>query len=170
MSKFLCPLKRITFITFTNQSSFISVNSQCHRVLLTRNITKFRGTGGGTLNQKRTKITSLGWFLLLIPVTTFSLGVWQVQRKKWKEGLIEALNREVNSTPIELPDDLSDLLLMEYRPIRVRGQFLHDKEIYMGPRSYIEDGDATSTSGLFSQGNKGIGYLVITPFQLQDRK
>lgn len=59
---------------------------------------------------------------------------------------------------------------MEYRPIKVRGKFLHDKEIVMGPRSYIENGDAASTSGLFSQNSKGIGYNIITPFKIEGRE
>ncbi|MBZ3887175.1 Surfeit locus protein 1 [Sciurus carolinensis] len=33
----------------------------------------------------------LQWFLLLIPVTAFGLGTWQVQRRKWKLKLIAEL-------------------------------------------------------------------------------
>lgn len=60
---------------------------------------------------------------------------------------------------------------LEYCPVHVRGQFLHDKEIYLGPRSLLLRGDAATESSLMTRGrNKGNGYLVITPFKLADRE
>lgn len=60
---------------------------------------------------------------------------------------------------------------MEYNPIHVRGHFIHEKEIYMGPRTLLEHGDAATESSLVSKDqNKTQGYLVITPFKLSDRK
>lgn len=65
---------------------------------------------------------------------------------------------------------MSELNDLEYSPIHVRGRFLHDKELYMGPRSLLKDGDAASAGGLISKGqNANIGYLVVTPFELADR-
>ncbi|GCC46819.1 hypothetical protein chiPu_0031066, partial [Chiloscyllium punctatum] len=45
----------------------------------------------------------LKWALLLIPVSTFSLGTWQVQRRKWKLQLIKDLQERTRSEPLPLP-------------------------------------------------------------------
>ncbi|EDW69198.2 SURF1-like protein isoform X1 [Drosophila virilis] len=120
-------------------------------------------------NKDKDKITALGWFLLLIPATTFGLGVWQVKRKIWKEQLIKDLDKQLHMPPVNLPDDLSQLAQMEYRLVTLRGRFLHDKEMLMGPRSLIRPDGVETQGGLFSQRDSGNGYLVITPFQLADR-
>ncbi|KAF7275789.1 hypothetical protein GWI33_011261 [Rhynchophorus ferrugineus] len=115
-------------------------------------------------------IEPLGWFLLIIPASAFGLGVWQVQRKSWKENLIRELKEQANSNPVQLPEDLTEVDNLEYRPVHVRGKFLHDKEIYMGPRSLLVKGDASTQSALFSGNSTSQGYLVITPFKLEDRE
>lgn len=56
---------------------------------------------------------------------------------------------------------------MEYRSIRVRGRFLHDKELYLGPRQLANSGGGP---GLISGTHSKIGYHVVTPFQLEDRE
>ncbi|EDV96159.1 SURF1-like protein [Drosophila grimshawi] len=119
--------------------------------------------------KDKEKITALGWFLLLIPATTFGLGVWQVKRKIWKEQLIKDLAEQLHMAPTELPDDLSHLSHMEYRLVKLRGRFLHDKEMLMGPRSLIRPDGVETQGGLFSQRDTGNGFLVVTPFQLSDR-
>lgn len=70
---------------------------------------------------------------------------------------------------IKIPFSLSDLDSMEYRPVRVKGKFLHDRELIMGPRSLITPND-DHKGGLLTQQDSSIGYLIITPFQLEDRK
>lgn len=60
---------------------------------------------------------------------------------------------------------------MEYHPVIVKGYFLHDKEIYIGPRSLLKDGDGSGGGGLISRGQStNSGYLVVTPFKLSDRE
>lgn len=51
----------------------------------------------------------------------------------------------------------------------MRGRFLHDKEMYMGPRTFLSGGDASTKSSLMT-GKSNTGYLVITPFKLEDRE
>ncbi|XP_017135621.1 SURF1-like protein [Drosophila miranda] len=119
--------------------------------------------------KEKDKITALGWFLLLIPATTFGLGCWQVKRKIWKEQLIKDLHEQLNVKPVDLPENLNDLSHMEYRLVNVRGRFLHDKEMRMGPRSLIRPDGGETQGGLFSQRDAGNGYLIVTPFQLSDR-
>ncbi|XP_030372462.1 SURF1-like protein [Scaptodrosophila lebanonensis] len=125
--------------------------------------------GVATNAKDKEKITALGWFLLLIPATTFGLGCWQVKRKIWKEQLIKDLNEQLRMPPVELPDNLRDLDKMEYRLVKVRGHFLHDKEMRIGPRSLIRPDGVETQGGLFSQRDSGNGYLIITPFQLANR-
>ncbi|KAF5280532.1 hypothetical protein FQR65_LT00283 [Abscondita terminalis] len=129
-----------------------------------RTTTTFR-----TVSSKR--IGPLGWFLLVVPSATFGLGTWQVQRKRWKENLVEELHTRTNSDPIELPNTLEEISQLEYYPVHVRGQFLHDQELYLGPRSLLQHGDASTKSSLISKGQSGAssGYLVITPFKLENR-
>lgn len=57
---------------------------------------------------------------------------------------------------------------MEYQPVRVRGHFVHDQEIYIGPRSLIET-EEEQKKGILTIKPKS-GYLVITPFQLEGRE
>lgn len=40
----------------------------------------------------------------LIPVLTFALGTWQVQRLKWKVDLIDNLSEKLQQEPIPLPN------------------------------------------------------------------
>nr|XP_014094731.1 SURF1-like protein [Bactrocera oleae] len=129
-----------------------------------------RGNGSTTVSYEgRKKITPLGWFLLLAPVSTFGLGCWQVKRKTWKEQLIKDLELQKQIPPVPLPLDLTELSGMEYRLVSVRGKFMHDKEMLMGPRSFIRPDGGETAGGLFSQRDTGNGYLVITPFKLADR-
>ncbi|XP_044270323.1 surfeit locus protein 1 [Tribolium madens] len=123
-----------------------------------------------TPKSQSKQIGPLGWFLLVVPASTFALGTWQVQRKKWKEDLIAKLHNLTDADPVQLPTDLKELENMEYRPVHVRGEFLHDKELYLGPRTLILKGDAATKSQLMSSTTKqNQGYLVITPFKLVDR-
>ncbi|XP_049809373.1 surfeit locus protein 1 [Schistocerca nitens] len=117
------------------------------------------------------KLKPFAWFLLLVPITTFALGTWQVKRRKWKLDLIADLESRTKQAPYDLPEDLSELEKMEYYPVRVKGRFDHSHELYLGPRSLIVDGDAANQGSLMSQNTKGQsgGYCVVTPFILSDR-
>lgn len=116
------------------------------------------------------RIGPLGWLLLAIPSSTFALGTWQVQRKMWKENLIYELKTRTSITPIELPQSLEEISELEYHPVHVRGHFLHDKEIFLGPRSLIKEGDAATEGSLLSKGQSTAhGYLVVTPLKLVGR-
>jgi len=59
---------------------------------------------------------------------------------------------------------------MEYRLVKIRGRFLHEKEMRMGPRSLIRPDGVETQGGLFSQRDSGNGYLIVTPFQLSNRE
>lgn len=64
----------------------------------------------------------------------------------------------------------NELKSLEYRRVKVVGEFDHSKELYLGPRSCLTDGGSDSGNGLFSSsGSTKSGYYVITPFKLSDR-
>lgn len=89
------------------------------------------------------------------------LGRWQLDRKHWKEELLSAISLRTAS----LPQDLEIFLKkhkttqtqdvtasLDYYSIRVRGSFLHDKELYL----YAPDP------------NLGAGYHVYTPLMVNN--
>ncbi|XP_006900687.1 PREDICTED: surfeit locus protein 1 [Elephantulus edwardii] len=105
----------------------------------------------------------LQWLLLLIPVTAFGLGTWQVQRRKWKLKLIAELESRVRAEPIPLPADPIELNSLEYRPVKVRGHFDHSKELYMMPRTMVDPAREAREAGRISSSAES-GAYVITPF------
>ncbi|XP_055126477.1 surfeit locus protein 1 isoform X3 [Symphalangus syndactylus] len=58
----------------------------------------------------------LQWVLLLIPVTAFGLGTWQVQRRKWKLNLIAELESRVLAEPVPLPAEITILVNRGFVP------------------------------------------------------
>lgn len=109
----------------------------------------------------------LKWFLLLIPATTFGLGTWQVKRRQWKLELINDLIRLTTAEPIPLPIDPLELNHLEYRRVKVRGQYDHSQELYILPRSPVDpDKEAREAGRLTSSGETGAN--VITPFRCTD--
>ncbi len=77
---------------------------------------------------KLTAAASLALALLV------GLGVWQLQRLAWKEGLIAQIEDRAAQEPVTLDqalalsDELGDL---SYLPVRVEGRFRNDKERYL---------------------------------------
>lgn len=113
------------------------------------------------------KIGFLEYCLLSIPIATFVLGTWQVQRLRWKLNLIETLKSHITQEPIELPKNLENLESKEYYPIKVKGTFLYDKEFLVGLRSLLVTGKPIESDLGILESRKG--YHVLTPFKLTDR-
>ncbi|XP_055909550.1 SURF1-like protein [Eupeodes corollae] len=148
------------------QIQYITIGS--HRCLAQKAGTPF--VSRPNLGQRDDKkISPLGYFLILLPVTAFGLGCWQVKRKIWKENLIKELKEKTLTAAVNIPENLEDLNQMEYRLIRVRGEFQHDKELLLGPRSFIRPDGAETGGGLLSSRDGSNGYLVVTPFKLAGR-
>uniref|UniRef100_A0A1B6EEY8 SURF1-like protein n=1 Tax=Clastoptera arizonana TaxID=38151 RepID=A0A1B6EEY8_9HEMI len=118
--------------------------------------------------NNRYPLTIGGLLLMLIPLTTFGLGTWQVKRKKWKEELIGMLKARTSAPPlITLPEDISELEDLEFRKFVVKGRYDHNNEVFIGPRSCLVDGGTPESGELISMsGKESYGYLVITPFVL----
>ncbi|KOB73967.1 Surfeit protein isoform 1 [Operophtera brumata] len=63
----------------------------------------------------------------------------------------------------------TELEKMEYKPVKVRGKFVHEKELLIGPRALIDETSGMSRVGsLVSDPKKNQGWLVVTPFMLAD--
>ena len=62
------------------------------------------------------------------------LGTWQMERKRWKEGLIATIAARVHADPVPLASVLgrtSGKDDLEYTHVSVSGRFHHDKERYL---------------------------------------
>ena len=57
------------------------------------------------MSVKRNKAASYNMWLLVIPVTTFGLGTWQVFRLQWKVNLIKKLEERTKEGTIALPTE-----------------------------------------------------------------
>lgn len=99
---------------------------------------------------------ALASFLLLA-----GLGTWQVERKAWKEALIEMLARRLNEAPVTLPqpDQWASMAPENAEFLRVRLRIeptgADDALVYTGGSALRDD-------------VKAPGYFVFTPVRLPD--
>lgn len=80
-----------------------------------------------------------------------ALGVWQVQRKAWKEALIARVEARVHAAPVALPPDAKLGPEVEYLRVGVSG---------------VYDGAATALVRAATE--RGTGYWTMTPLRLDD--
>lgn len=67
------------------------------------------------------------------------LGTWQVQRLAWKTDLLARIAERTAAAPVPMPAAFpteSDLDAWDYRRVTVEGEFLHDREMILAPRTY----------------------------------
>jgi surfeit locus 1 family protein len=89
------------------------------------------------------------------------LGVWQLERKAWKEGLIDQITRRMNAAPAPLPppDRWSSLdgARDEFTRVTFHAVFENDREalVFAGASAFRPD-------------TSGTGYWVFTPAKLAD--
>ncbi len=102
-----------------------------------------------------------GWKSLILPLCILSgflflsaLGTWQVKRLGWKEAMIARVEKNLNMPPLSV-DQIAELQKngedLEYRPVKVRGKFFHDKEQYF-----------------FATHKSSTGWFVYTPLERED--
>lgn len=96
-----------------------------------------------------------GWIALAALAVLLALGTWQLERRAWKAAVIAGLDHQLALPPASLGEVLAGdngaaYRGVEYRPVRVTGQFRHDLELYLAPRTY--------------RGQPG--FHVVTPLEL----
>lgn len=79
------------------------------------------------------------------------LGIWQVQRLQWKEGVIAAIDARIADVPETLPDAPTEA--DRYMPVRVAGRFT-------GERLLV----------LVSHKDMGPGFRVISAYETDGRR
>ncbi|KAH7886146.1 SURF1 family-domain-containing protein [Phlebopus sp. FC_14] len=89
-----------------------------------------------------------------IPIFTFALGTWQMQRLQWKVSLIDELEEKLQREPILLPKRINVSVIPNfvYRRVLLRGRWDHAHTMLLGPR--VREGSH--------------GYHVITPLVRSD--
>lgn len=83
------------------------------------------------------------------------LGLWQLDRMHQKETLIENMRQRLSQPTSVLPQELFPTEY-QFRPVEVRGEYLHNKEIFVYARSG-------------AQGNED-GFLLFTPMLTNDNR
>lgn len=100
-----------------------------------------------------------GLIVLAAFAVLISLGTWQLERKAWKQGLIETLEQRANADPVPLPaaGEWSKLTPADYEYRRVR----FTAELDPAQEAYVY----TNGSAL-RKDVSGIGYWVMSPARL----
>ena len=88
-----------------------------------------------------------------------SLGLWQLQRLAWKEGVLAQIEARASAPPVAAPIDWGAFEPQrdEYRHVTISGEFEHDHEALV-----------FRATGNGKAGFEGPGYLVMTPLLLAD--
>jgi surfeit locus 1 family protein len=100
-------------------------------------------------------------FTLVGLALLIGLGVWQLERKAWKEALIAAITRRMNAAPLALPPPARwaslDAAHDEFTRVTFRADFENDREalVFAGASAFRPD-------------VSGTGYWVFTPARLSN--
>lgn len=112
------------------------------------------------------KESKLHHLLLIIPISTFGLGTWQIYRLQWKTGLIKELETRTTDPVRNIPENIDELRSkdLEYRRVRLCGKFDHAEEIHVLPRSLNEGPHGGGGLGKKPKS----GAHIITPFEITE--
>lgn len=111
--------------------------------------------------QRRRGLLVPALFTLIGVALLIGLGVWQLERKAWKEGLIDAIARRMNVAPAPLPPPAQwsslDQARDEFTRVAFRATFENEQEalVFAGASAFRPD-------------VSGTGYWVFTPARLAD--
>lgn len=92
-------------------------------------------------------------FIIFSILGCIALGVWQVKRLQWKEGLISQLEKYQDANPEQLDTKNFDQKKELFKPIFTFGAFQHDYEMLISAKFFSEKRDKNE-----------LGYHLITPF------
>jgi surfeit locus 1 family protein len=97
--------------------------------------------------------TGFTLFSLAVFIFCAGLGVWQLQRREWKLGILNTIAVNQAATPVSLDELLKGSpLAHEYGRVHVTGTLLNDREFYLAARNLKDD----------------VGIQVITPLKTGD--
>lgn len=107
----------------------------------------------GTAGTRRQAIV-IGLLAAMAAVTCFGLGIWQLERRLWKLGLIERVEARSTAPPVAFPSPSAwtgpGLAGLEYRRVSASGRFRHDLETFV--QAVTEYGP---------------GFWLLTPFETE---
>lgn len=98
------------------------------------------------------KMISLLLFSLVVTAVPVGLGIWQVKRLAWKEGVLAGIEARIMADPVEVPlspDPVGD----RYLPVKLTGR-LGEEEVHV----------------LVSRKQIGPGYRIITALDTGSRR
>ena len=111
------------------------------------------------MSARRARLLVPGLFAALGFVILVGLGIWQLERKAWKEGLIETLGERIAAPPSELPGPLLWAVTQadrhEFRRVHFPAEFLHEQEALV-----------YTVGSALRPDVSGPGYWVFTPARL----
>ncbi|TFY57249.1 hypothetical protein EVJ58_g7136 [Rhodofomes roseus] len=102
--------------------------------------------------KKQRWITPTMVLVGFIPIFTFALGTWQVQRLKWKVALIDELEEKLQREPMTLPKRINAVPDFAFRKVTLKGHWDVDHAVLLGPR--VRNGTN--------------GYHLVVPLELAD--
>jgi surfeit locus 1 family protein len=94
------------------------------------------------------------YFVILSVAILCALGGWQIYRLNWKNNLIQQIDQKIYAPVTDLPTDFNKFSVLTYNLVKIKGNYLHDKEMYLYAGSRVYKGEP--------------GYLVLTPFKRED--
>ncbi|KAJ7786527.1 SURF1 family-domain-containing protein [Mycena metata] len=82
-------------------------------------------------------LTSTMIILGFVPIFTFGLGTWQLQRLQWKVALIDELEEKLQLHPLSLPKRINLSVIPEFvfRKVFLKGKWDHAHSMLVGPRT-----------------------------------
>lgn len=105
------------------------------------------------------KLAATGVFALVAFGLLVGLGVWQLERLAWKNGLVARVESRMRAEPVAAPAEAAwpalDLDVWGYRRIRAEGTFDHAREA----KVYVALSEPAGRYG-------GPGYFILTPLML----
>jgi surfeit locus 1 family protein len=115
------------------------------------------------VNRPPTSLIGFTLLTLILVITTFNLGLWQLKRLEWKEGILIRLSQDQNPRHF-IPIEEFIVGFQTYNDpnfirVKVRGKFLHNYEMALSPRTYNgQNGAHLLTPLILDHG----GYVIVS--------
>jgi surfeit locus 1 family protein len=120
------------------------------------------------MNARMRRLLVPGVFALLGLVVLIGLGGWQLERKLWKEALIDTLTRRLEAEPSPLPPAPEwatlDRAATEYRRVAFRAEFSAGRP----PLQRDREARLYTSGSALRDDVKAPGYFVFAPARLAD--